>query len=70
MIGLVSGTEDGALLSDDALDFWGHVAMLLGESLRLFSSRLIFTVIKLKHYRIEKIFLSENIPFLFPDNII
>jgi hypothetical protein len=44
MIGLVSGTEDGALLSDGALDFWGHVGMLLGESLRLFSTQPIFTV--------------------------
>jgi hypothetical protein len=44
MIGLVSGTEDGALFSDRALDFWDHVGMLLGESLRLFSSQLIFIV--------------------------
>jgi hypothetical protein len=44
MINLVSGNEDGALFSDDALDFWGHAGMLLGESLRLFSTQLIFTV--------------------------
>jgi hypothetical protein len=44
MIGLVSGTEDGALLSVRALDFWGYVGMLLGQSLHLFSMQLIFIV--------------------------
>jgi hypothetical protein len=44
MIGLVSGTEDGALFSDGAIDFWAHVGILLGASLRLFSTQLIFTV--------------------------
>jgi hypothetical protein len=44
MIGLVFGTEDGALFSDGALDFWGHAEMLLQESLRLFSTQLILTV--------------------------
>jgi hypothetical protein len=44
-IGLVSRTEDGALFTDGALDFWCHVEMQLGESLRLFSTQLILTVI-------------------------
>jgi hypothetical protein len=44
LVGLVSGTGDGALFSEDALDFWGHVGMLLGESLHLFSTQLMFTV--------------------------
>jgi hypothetical protein len=44
MTGLGFGTEDGALFSEGALDFRGHVGMLLGESLHLFSTQLIFTV--------------------------
>jgi hypothetical protein len=44
MIGLVPGTEDEALFSDRAQDFWGYVGMLIGESLRLFSAQLIFIV--------------------------
>jgi hypothetical protein len=44
MISLVSGTEDGALFSEGALGFWGHIGRLLGESLQLFSTQLIFTL--------------------------
>jgi hypothetical protein len=44
MIDLVLETEDGALFSDGALDFWGHVGILFGESLHLFSAQFIFIV--------------------------
>jgi hypothetical protein len=44
IVSLVFGTEDGALFSGGALDFWDQVGMLLGESLRLFITQIIFTV--------------------------
>jgi hypothetical protein len=44
MIGVVFGTEDGALYSEGALNFWGCVGMLLRESLRLFGTQLILTI--------------------------
>jgi uncharacterized membrane protein YphA (DoxX/SURF4 family) len=44
IIDVVSETEDGALFSVGALEFGAHVGILLGESTRLFSTQLIFTV--------------------------
>jgi hypothetical protein len=47
MVRIVFGTEDGALFSGGALDFRDHVGMLLGESLCLFITQIIFTVCNL-----------------------
>jgi hypothetical protein len=53
LIGLVFGTDDRALFSEGAPDYCGYVGMLSRESLRLFSTQLILTVMLLKHNAIE-----------------